>query len=116
MVIIQLQVILLKLRNLRTGSIAEYTFNSGSAIHNEGVIGDIEADFLSNTSTTSLTPTLKVVVYRGGAIYNSGYINSISGKFSNSQGTGYTYLFGSGIYNEGEIKTITADFVDGNSR
>ena len=49
--------------------IGNSAMGSGGAINNEGTLGNITADFLSNSSSA------------GGAIYNPGVIGDIAGDF-----------------------------------
>lgn len=71
----------------------------GAAIYNNGVIENINGDFISNTSSHS-----------SGAIYNNGNINAITGDFIGNT----AWLKGGAIYNSGNIESIVADFI-GNS-
>lgn len=68
-------------------------YNIGGAIANNGIIGDVVADFIGssingNNRTTAL----------GGAIYNTNTINSITGDFVGNSATG-SYAVGGAIYN-----------------
>ena len=97
----------------------EYTTSGqgGAAIYNtvDNSTLDVVADFVGNYSYyTSSGGSMY-----GGAVYNSGQLNSISGKFLNngiSTKGDYTATYGGAIYNKGTITTVNADFVGNYSK
>lgn len=68
-------------------------YNIGGAIANNGIIGDVVADFLGNSINGNNRTTAL-----GGAIYNTNTINSITGDFVGNSATG-SYAVGGAIYN-----------------
>ncbi len=77
----------------------------GGAIFNSsnGTIGAIaEGEFVGNY--------VEADEAAGGAIYNTGTIDSIGGDFTGNYAEGDSTAAGGAIYNEGTIDTITADF------
>ncbi|MBQ7659261.1 MAG: hypothetical protein IJS26_00760 [Alphaproteobacteria bacterium] len=74
---------------------------SGGAIHlyDDVIVGTITGSFYGNSSA-----------YKGGAIYNSGTITSITGDFMNN-----TSEYGGAIDNGGTITSITGDFTNNTS-
>ena len=86
------------------------TGGNGSAIKNEGIIGTLSADFISNTGIGS---------YLQGTIYNIGSITNISGTFRDNSLITTTETindrsWGSSIYSTGSstITSIVADFIN----
>lgn len=84
-----------------SGTASGITNDYGSAIHNQGTIEEIDADFLNNTANV-----------QGGAILNdlsTSYIGKITGNFKNnvSKGEG-------AIYNRGTIDTIEGSIFENN--
>ena len=82
-----------------------YSYAYGGAIHNDGLIINIEGNFINN-SAEALSPDTDYSY--GGAIYNSGLIGNISGDFiaNNSSDRG------GAIYNDNEITNITGSFIN----
>lgn len=72
----------------------------GTAINNTGTLGNINADFIGNTTTLATT---------GKIIYNSGTIGDINGDF-----IGNTFNH-STVYNIGTINNITGNFIGNHS-
>lgn len=68
-------------------------YNIGGAIANNGIIGDVVADFIGNSINGNNRTTAL-----GGAIYNTNTINSITGDFVGNSATG-SYAVGGAIYN-----------------
>lgn len=68
-------------------------YNIGGAIANNGIIGDVVADFIGNSINGNNRTTAL-----GGAIYNTNTINSITGDFVGNFATG-SYAVGGAIYN-----------------
>ena len=84
-----------------TGTASVY----GGAIYNEGVMGDIEGEFVGN----SVSPTSAQA--NGGAIYNAGVITQIKGEFSdNNLVVPDFYSAGAGIYLSGYTNSISGVF------
>lgn len=84
-----------------SGTASGITNDYGSAIHNQGTIEEIDADFENNTANV-----------QGGAILNdlsTSYIGKITGNFKNnvSKGEG-------AIYNRGTIDTIEGSIFENN--
>ena len=84
-----------------SGTASDITNDYGSAIHNQGTIEEIDADFKNNTANV-----------QGGAILNdlsTSYIGKITGNFKNnvSKGEG-------AIYNRGTIDTIEGSIFENN--
>ena len=80
----------------------------GGALSNDGIVGDISANFIGNYANSAETA-------HGGAISNysgsrHGEINSITGKFIANYADGDDAQ-GGGIYNSGSIEYITGDFI-----
>ena len=65
---------------------------------------NVNADFIQN----SHEPT-------GGAMYNEGSLDNISGTFINNHSYGDSTSYGGAISNYGEINTITGDFIQNNT-
>lgn len=68
-------------------------YNIGGAVANNGIIGDVVADFIGNSINGNNRTTAL-----GGAIYNTNTINSITGDFVGNSATG-SYAVGGAIYN-----------------
>lgn len=68
-------------------------YNIGGAIANNGIIGDVVADFIGNSINGNNRTTAL-----GGAIYNTNTMNSITGDFVGNSATG-SYAVGGAIYN-----------------
>ena len=88
-------------------------YAQGGAIYNVyNKIGDIKGNFISNyAKSTNDTSSSPYDATGGGAIYNSGSINSITGSFKENYAQG-NYAFGGAIYNYGSIGDITGEFKD----
>ena len=89
-------------------------YAQGGAIYNEyNKIGDIKGNFTSNyAKSTNGTASGSYNTAGGGAIYNSGSINSITGSFKENYAQG-NYALGGAIYNKyNPIGDITGEFKD----
>ena len=77
----------------------ENVIAQGGAISNStfGTIHDLQSNFLENKATGNLVT--------GGAIYNEGIIENITGTFQNNSVNGDTMAFGGAISNRGTIGT-----------
>lgn len=101
--------------------IADFTKNyaiagnyaQGGAIYNENnKIGDIKGNFTSNYAKSTNDTSDSYNATGGGAIYNRGSINSITGSFKENYAQG-NYAFGGAIYNKyNQIGDITGEFKD----
>lgn len=84
-----------------------YTYNElfGGAIFNNGTIGNITGDFIGNYVWSTATSYYRPY---GGAIYNAGVgaIGDIKGNFINNYAS-----WGGAVYNAGTINKITGDFI-----
>ena len=80
----------------------------GGAIYNDSNIGTISANFKNNYTANNDNKVRAV----GGAIYNNGIIDSITGgTFDNNYVGKVEQKYGGGaIFNNGSIKTISANF------
>lgn len=88
-------------------------YAQGGAIYNEyNKIGDIKGNFTSNYAKSTNGTSDSYNATGGGAIYNSGSINSITGSFKENYAQG-NYAFGGAIYNMySSIGDITGEFKD----
>ena len=89
-------------------------YAQGGAIYNVyNKIGDIKGNFTSNyAKSTNDTSSGYYDATGGGAIYNSGSIDSITGSFKENYAQG-NYAFGGAIYNKyNPIGDITGEFKD----
>ena len=88
-------------------------YAQGGAIYNVyNKIGDIKGNFTSNYAKSTNGTSDSYNATGGGAIYNSGSINSITGSFKENYAQG-NYAFGGAIYNNyGSIGDITGEFKD----
>lgn len=87
-------------------------YAQGGAIYNVyNKIGDIKGNFISNYAKSTNGTSDSYNATGGGAIYNSGSINSITGSFKENYVQG-NYAFGGAIYNYGSIGDITGEFKD----
>ena len=89
-------------------------YAQGGAIYNVyNKIGDIKGNFTSNyAKSTNDTSSGYYDATGGGAIYNSGSINSITGSFKENYAQG-NYALGGAIYNKyNPIGDITGEFKD----
>lgn len=87
-------------------------YAQGGAIYNVyNKIGDIKGNFTSNYAKSTNGTSDSYNATGGGAIYNSGSINSITGSFKENYAQG-NYAFGGAIYNYGSIGDITGEFKD----
>lgn len=94
-------------------AIAKNGYAQGGAIYNEySKIGDIKGNFTSNYAKSTNGTSDSYNATGGGAIYNSGSINSITGSFKENYAQG-NYAFGGAIYNMySSIGDITGEFKD----
>ncbi len=96
--------------NVTGNFISSHVSSNGGAIYNNGTIGDIASDFISNSVSQG----------NGGAIYNSSNITgNITGDFIGNSvsvigGNTTVYAFGGAIFNKSNITNIVGDFI-GNS-
>lgn len=88
-------------------------YAQGGAIYNEyNKIGDIKGNFTSNYAKSTNGTSDSYNATGGGAIYNSGSIDSITGSFKENYAQG-NYAFGGAIYNMySSIGDITGEFKD----
>ena len=88
-------------------------YAQGGAIYNAyNKIGDIKGNFTSNyVKSTNDNSSSSYNATSGGAIYNSGSIDSITGSFKENYAQG-NYALGGAIYNYGSIGDITGEFKD----
>ncbi len=88
-------------------------YAQGGAIYNENnKIGDIKGNFTSNYAKSTNDTSDSYNATGGGAIYNRGSINSITGSFKENYAQG-NYAFGGAIYNKyNQIGDITGEFKD----
>ncbi len=88
-------------------------YAQGGAIYNENnKIGDIKGNFTSNYAKSTNDTSDSYNATGGGAIYNSGSIDSITGSFKENYAQG-NYAFGGAIYNKyNPIGDITGEFKD----
>ena len=88
-------------------------YAQGGAIYNENnKIGDIKGNFISNYAKSTNDTSDSYNATGGGAIYNRGSINSITGSFKENYAQG-NYAFGGAIYNKyNQIGDITGEFKD----
>ncbi|WP_302129233.1 hypothetical protein, partial [Bacteroides congonensis] len=89
-----------------------YTQPEGRTVYNtrqDALSGDVDADFVGSRYESSASPILY-----GGAVSNSGNIDSLSGNFiKNSINNTYKYggAYGAAIDNQGTIGKISGDFI-----
>ena len=88
-------------------------YAQGGAIYNVyNKIGDIKGNFISNYAKSTNDTSDSYNATGGGAIYNSGSIDSITGSFKENYAQG-NYAFGGAIYNKyNPIGDITGEFKD----
>ena len=100
----------------------------GGGLYNEGVIENLQADFIGNNAHAQIIIKQgdgHVRAY-GGAIYNSGYIENIEGDFIGNKvnadstfsggGSAAISAEGGAVYNEGWIDNIKGDFISNQAR
>ena len=96
---------------INNSTITSVGSSNGGAIYNANVITNLTADFINN-SATSTSGTA-----RGGAIYNNGgTISNVTGEFKNNttSTTDGTKAAGGAIYNAAGTMNITDSYFNGN--
>ena len=106
--------------NVLNGSFSHnYNMIGGSAILNQGIIGDVAADFVGNRTTTSTGNSYRTTT---GAVANvakengkTAQINSITGDFIGNLVYGSGYILGGAISNYviGKDSTVSIGSIEG---
>jgi len=84
----------------------KYTYASGGAIKNGGIIDVLNGNFFNNAVYTYSIEKNTTETSRGGALFNSGTINNLAGDFVGNYAYSSDVAYGGAIYNSG-ILTIS---------
>ena len=85
----------------------KYTYASGGAIKNGGIIDVLNGNFFNNAVYTYSIEKNTTETSRGGALFNSGTINNLAGDFVGNYAYSSDIAYGGAIYNSGLLTIST---------